>query len=472
MFTSLRLRLWLTYVTLVIGVLGIVAVGLVLYLLQNPARQTIPRLLDTADRLHQRGNLFIEARLPDALQRADMITGYRLLLIQPDGTQIDSRRESDGTSSFPALHQTSALRATAQVRDSHGQTWLYTTRVLENQSILVVATPLVRVPIRQIFRDDILPPVFLAGVIALLSALVLAYWISRWVAAPLGRMAAAAQSLASGQPQVILLEGPMEVQSLAKSLNDMSAQVQASQRSQRDFVANVSHELKTPLTSIQGFAQAIVEDAADTPEARKQAASIIYEEAGRMNRLVRDLLDLARLDSGIAEFKRQPVELAGLLRKVTDKFSPQARLAQVELRLDSHFEGLIVGDADRLEQVFTNLVDNAILHTPAGGLVTLNAHPVQGYVEIAVTDSGKGIPPEALPRIFERFFQVEKSRQRQSGHGVGLGLTISREIILAHHGKISAQNSPSGGGLFVVKLPITMPDDSTIVKKHRQAHPR
>ena len=144
-------------------------------------------------------------------------------------------------------------------------------------------------------------------------------------------------------------------------------------KSQRDFVANVSHELKTPLTSVQGFAQAILDGTADTPESHQQAARVIYNEAGSMHRMVLDLLDLARLDAGTLELQCAPVDLPALLNNIAEKFSPQAHAAGVSIQVESAALPAVMGDGDRLAQVFSNLVDNALKHTPAGGTITLRA---------------------------------------------------------------------------------------------------
>src|SRR5512145_3354804 len=168
--------------------------------------------------------------------------------------------------------------------------------------------------------------------------------------------------------------GPHEVQDLTRAFNSMIDRVESSQRSQREFVADVSHELKTPLTAIQGFAQAILDDTADTPEARKQAAQIIYNEAGRMHRMALDLLDLAKLDAGTADLKMSAVDMKALLQSIVEKFTPQAQKAGIRLELNTPEQlPVLIGDGDRLAQVFTNLVDNALKFTPANGQVTLSA---------------------------------------------------------------------------------------------------
>jgi len=211
--------------------------------------------------------------------------------------------------------------------------------------------------------------------------------------------------------------------------------------------------LKTPLTSIQGFAQAILDDTANTPESRKQAAQIIYDESGRMHRMALDLLDLARLEGGIADLKMSQVDVKALLQNIIDRFSPQAQLAQVELNLNVPDElPMLIGDGDRLAQVFTNLVDNALKFTPAKGRISLSAKNAEAEVELSVTDTGSGVPKEALPRLFDRFYQVDLSRAGGAHHGTGLGLAIAKEIIQAHGGRIGVR-SEGQGATFVIHLP-------------------
>jgi two-component system sensor histidine kinase ResE len=235
----------------------------------------------------------------------------------------------------------------------------------------------------------------------------------------------------------------------------MISRVDSSQKSQKDFVADVSHELKTPLTSIQGFAQAILDDTADTPESRKQAAQIIYDESGRMHRMALDLLDLARLESGIADLEMSEVDVETLLQNIVEKFTPQAKRANVELKLNIP-AGLpmVVGDGDRLAQVFTNLVDNALKFTSEGGGVTLSVKEVGSEMELSIADTGSGVPKEALPRLFDRFYQVDQSRAGGEKHGTGLGLAIAKEIVQAHGGRIGVRSQAGQGTVFVIHLPL------------------
>jgi two-component system sensor histidine kinase ResE len=281
--------------------------------------------------------------------------------------------------------------------------------------------------------------------------------LSRSVADPLQQVIAAARNYPSDDLKPLEPRGPHEVQDLTRAFNSMIERVHSSQRSQRDFVANVSHELKTPLTSIQGFAQAILDDTADTPEARKQAAQIIYNESARMHRLALDLLDLARLEAGTADLKMSTVDVGALLRGIVEKFTPQASKADVDLQVNIQNElPALIADGDRLAQVFTNLVDNALKFTPANGQVTLSAKKAGAELELSVADSGIGVESEALSRLFDRFYQVDASRSRAggAGHGAGLGLAIVKEIVQAHGGKIGVRSQAGHGTTFTIHLPL------------------
>jgi len=250
------------------------------------------------------------------------------------------------------------------------------------------------------------------------------------------------------------LDGPREVQQLGEALNEMAHKVQTSQQSQREFLANVSHEFKTPLTSIQGFSQAILDGAVQTPDALKQAAGVIFQESSRMFRLVMDLLSLARLEAGTADLQRTPLDLTALLRSIVEKFSIQAQKGKVILTADLAPNLAIIGDGDRLAQVFTNLVDNALKFTPENGQVTVRASQQDGSVIASVIDTGIGIDPKDQPRIFERFYQVDKSRKGGVGRGVGLGLAIAAQIIAAHGGRIWLNSQPGLGTTFSISIPL------------------
>jgi two-component system sensor histidine kinase ResE len=243
-----------------------------------------------------------------------------------------------------------------------------------------------------------------------------------------------------------------------RAFNSMAARVQASQKSQREFVANVSHEMKTPLTSIQGFAQALLDGTAETQESQQKAAQVIYNESERMHRMVLDLLDLAKLDAGTADLKMSPVNMRVLLNSIVEKFTPQSHRAGVTIEIDIPSElPLLIADGDRMAQVFTNLVDNALKFTSHGGTVTLRAFINTDKMNISVTDTGMGISEEDLPYIFQRFYQADPARKGGEAHSAGLGLAIVHEIVTAHGGRISVQSRKEIGTTMEVILPLARP---------------
>jgi signal transduction histidine kinase len=307
---------------------------------------------------------------------------------------------------------------------------------------------------RVFFSEFFLRPLVIAGLLALLLAILLAIVITRSVAGPLQRLAGAAEGIAAGDyDQRVPPAGPEEVQRVAESFNSMAARVRTTQAAQRDFVANVSHDLKTPITAISGWSQALLDGAASAPEEQARAATTIHSEAARMDRMVTQLLDLARLESGQVELVRQPVDMGQLLATVQRSFEPAAQARGVALELAVAPVAPVLGDPDRLAQIFTNLVDNALTHTPPGGRITLSATQVGSWVDSVVRDTGPGIAPEEQARVFERFYRVEKSRARGDERGAGLGLAIVRELVEAHEGQVRLESGPGQGTTFIIRLP-------------------
>lgn len=460
MFTSLRSRLWLSYAFVITIALSIVAIVLLVFLLRNPltSREIQQRLKTAQSLIVATPQKFIDH--PNSLEEITQTYNVRTVVFNSARQLVFDSNPNAPALPFPRRNLLGRNVQTA--RDANGGVWLYTFKRLSRDRILMVAAPRPRVPVMNIFTDQLLLPIVEGGLIALLLSLILAFALSRWVADPLQQVVLAARNYpeSSEEMQPVSPRGPHEVQDLTRAFNSMVARVESSQRSQRDFVADVSHELKTPLTSIQGFAQALLDDTADTPEARKQAAQIIYDEAGRMHRMALDLLDLARLEAGTADLKMSSVDIGLLLRNIAEKFMRQAQKAGVGLQVNIP-ERLptLMGDGDRLAQVFTNLVDNALKFTPANGQVTLNAIQAGAEMEISIADTGIGIPKEALPRLFDRFYQVDPSRgggvTAAGRRGAGLGLAIVQEIIQAHDGRISVRSEVGRGTMFVIHLPLT-----------------
>ena len=468
MFSSLRSRLWLSYALVTTAALAVVAIVLLIFIIQNPStyRQASARLTVVATLLRKNetewANLStteLQARIEQVDQayatRISIYSAYRQLV-------IDSQSALQPGLQLPRFPR---LRPYSILRDPNGNYWLYLLRHLSDGRWLLLAVPRPVVPLLTILSDELVLPVLGAGVIAFIISLLVAFWLARWIGDPLQQVVAASRRMPSAEAKLIAPRGPHEVMELSQAFNEMNSRVQTSQKSQREFVANVSHELKTPLTSVQGFAQALLDGTASTPEAQKQAALVIYSESGRMHRMVLDLLDLARLDAGTLDLQRAPVDLAALLNSIAEKFAPQAHAGNLNIYVETSSLPAFTGDGDRLAQVFTNLVDNAMKFTPAGGSITLRAAPAGSGIQVEVADTGDGISPEAMPHIFDRFYQADPSRPGGQKHGSGLGLAIVKEIVVAHGGKISVRSQPGTGSTFTVSLPLTTPEAGTIVSK-------
>lgn len=219
----------------------------------------------------------------------------------------------------------------------------------------------------------------------------------------------------------------------------------------RDFVANVSHELRTPLTAIKGYAEAILDDP-DDPDTGEKFLDIIHRHATRMERLVKDLLRLARLDAGQETIELVPCDIAGLLNGIANDFEPIATDKRQTIHADvTRQAARLTTDPAKLHDIVRNLVENAVNYTPSGGTIDVTAKVVDGSFQLAVADTGHGIPPEELGRVFERFYRVDKSRTLP---GTGLGLSIVKHLVHVLGGEVTVSNQDGGGALFTVTLPL------------------
>ncbi len=308
---------------------------------------------------------------------------------------------------------------------------------------------------------DLVPRLALAGLIALTVSFIVSFFISRSISGPLARITQASKQMAQGNYDVhIPIRGEDEVGRLAEAFNQMATQVNTSQRTMKDLLANVSHELKTPLTSIQGFSQAMVDGVVTDPEDVKQYSRTIHEEANRMRVLVDDLLLLSQIDSGQVSMEHAHVDLSEVLERTVERFQWAIRDAEIELHVRIDVVPAVHGDGRRLEQVFSNLLQNAVRHTPRGGAITVNARTLPGgHVSVGIHNTGSVIPQEDLPRVFERFFQVDRARARKGGSS-GLGLSIVTEIVEAHGGTVRAVSSELAGTEFIVILPSETASDA------------
>ncbi len=243
---------------------------------------------------------------------------------------------------------------------------------------------------------------------------------------------------------------PMSGGGAVAVLHDLS-EVERVEKTRRDFIANVSHELRTPLTSIQGYTETLLDSG--TNGSTREFLEIIRKNASRMARLTEDLLTLARVESGETEFALQPQPAAELLREAAESFQEAAKSAGVQIEIQQSTQTMVMADVDAIQQVLGNLIDNAVKYAGSGGQIELGARDVNGAVEFYVRDFGRGISSEHLPRLFERFYRVDKARSRESG-GTGLGLAIAKHIVMAHGGSIRVESTLNHGSTFIFTLPV------------------
>jgi len=464
MLSHLRSRLLLTYSLVIIVVLGIVGASLILFILRNPTidRQTYIRLEQSIEFVQKQSLIqsSTQVNLSHIIQRIDDQADVRVLIISPESVILYDSRINSEDLIHPNLRKTLPSRR-GIVLDPGNKAWQFVWRPLEDGGYLIMSTPRIRrvsllfsQRLRDVLRDDLLPPLIRGGVAALLIALILAFWMAKWISSPLKQMSESVNDFPNNAFNKVPIEGPEEVKSLSMAFNNMFDQVAASQKSQRDFVANVSHELKTPLTSIQGFSQAIIDGTIGTSDEVEQAALIIHKEADRMHRLVLELLELARLEAGTIIMKHDQIDLNAILNNVIERFFHQANHDGVILTYLQSEESWLYGDGERLMQAFSNLVDNALKNTPNGGFVSIEANQTGTDLTVSIRDTGVGIPDGEKARIFERFYQIDKSRSGDKERGIGLGLSIANEIILAHSGSITVLSEEGQGCNFMVKIPL------------------
>ena len=460
---SLRTRLILSYTFVVILCLGIVAVVVVTMLQSYRDQLAVARLNDVAlpisvqtKSLQQRGATQIEVwtRLEEQAEKIEiniLLTdgeGNVLRHAAPSGTP--KQRYIDLADATPTGDASAAQRGIYTV--PNGQTYIYVAFPLFTNSKPANSLSLVLSVPREgalSVGPSLIGPFLWAGLIALSVSIVIAVLLARSVYRPVNQVTAAAGRMAQGHyDQEVPVTGPRDIKALASGFNQMAQQVRLAEQKLRYFVADVSHELRTPLTSIRGFAQAMLDGTAEDEATRTRAAQVIDDESKKMIRQVNELLELSRMQSGQVQMSHEPIDLKDLIEHCQEVFAIRAEETGVTLSADIEPLSPVVGDADRLEQVFSNLIDNALKHSPSGGQVKIMGNNAATKVAITVADSGPGIPPEQMTHVFERFYRAGPERT-----GTGLGLAIAREIVVAHKGSISVSSAPGEGTEFTVTLP-------------------
>ncbi len=407
-------------------------------------------------------------RLTDSVDFADrldssvapLLGGERLLLL---GRLKNVLYDSQGTAAGDVINVTASKRvanvaeaqpafgseqylaaamAIAPARNPLGAYWV------------VVARP--ESAVTQAAAGELVPRLLLAGGAALIVALVLALIVSLSVTRPLTKLAGAAEDIAGGNySRRVGIRGPDEIGHLGVAFDRMAEAVERARRTQREFLANVSHELKTPLTSLIGFSQALTDGSLKTDEEKLRAATIVHEESERVLRMSQELLDLARVEAGTVSFHITAVDLAAQLEQELDIVRPRAATAGLTLEAEVP-AGLppVAADPERLHQVLDNLLDNAVKYAPRGSDVRITATPNGATVDTVVANATGDHRPDP-ERMFERFYRADASRSAAAG-GVGLGLAISRELVTAMRGTLRAELD----GANTLRIRLSLPRSS------------
>lgn len=317
-----------------------------------------------------------------------------------------------------------------------------------------------------------------AAALVAFATVLLGLWLASSVTRPLGAFTRAATRMADGDlKQRVEVSAPVEFAQMAHAFNFMAERIGRVMENQRAFVANAAHELRTPLTTIRLRAEALRAGAKDDPAVAEQFIADIEGEAERMTRLVNELLDLSRIDTGLLTPHLQSVAVGAVARRAAKELQPHALAARVTVNVEIGDAARVQADPDQLRQVFLNLIENALKFTPAEGRIDVRARlqhqvpdtgrrlqdtdghpPKRRWVVVSVADSGVGIAAEDLPHIFERFYRGDKNRTRVSSPGsaggTGLGLAIVKGIVEAHGGRVWAESEPGKGATISFALPI------------------
>lgn len=314
--------------------------------------------------------------------------------------------------------------------------------------------------------DSIRGVALIGALIGIILATVLSMFVSRKLIRPLGKMEETARHIAEGEfGRQIEVTSEDEVGRLSRSFNRMSTQlkdkieaIEKLDRLRQELISDVSHELRTPLTVIQGFSEAVLDGLVKSKEQEQLYLRNIIDESERLRRLVDDLLDLKGMESAQTFKEMEYVVLNKLVQITVERLRQMADSKEINLTLTIPEQTIIVwGNIDRLKQVLTNLLDNAIKHSEAGGTVRVLLGMENNDAFISVKNSGPGIPWEELDNIWERFYKVDKSRSRR-GTGTGLGLSIVKKIVEMHGGRVAAESEPRQGAVFTVHLPLAEQD--------------
>lgn len=443
---SVVLKLWFAFTLLILVAMVPLEFALHRLLMDFYSRQVTEPLL-----YHSQQLAHMLTTDPKMIQSASLIgkmVGGEVVVLDPRGRPIQFPGASALTPPADAADRTlSGQPFTGRGLGSNGMTLIVTGVPIPNRGGAV----LLMAPAEPVEHSLELARRYLwmAGAGTLLLGTGLALFVSRQLLRPVIAIKQATREIARGDFSTrIAIHSGDEIGHLATAVNQMTAQLEAYENRRREFLANVAHELRTPLSYMRGYTQALAEGLVTAPRERERYQRVVMEESIRIGRLVDDLMDLAQIEEGQMAFDLRPLDLRLAVDQAATTVRPLAEKkgVTVEIGLPRDLPHPIA-DGGRIQQVVFNLLDNALHHTPSGGRICITCTADSGWVRVAVRDSGPGIEPELLPLVFERF------HKHQSG-GRGLGLAIVRSIIRAHGGEVGVESQPGEGATFWFYLPV------------------
>lgn len=414
-------------------------------------------------------------RIQSAVDRRATRLGVAIVVVDKDGRLLADSSEPgpvENLSKEQEINEALAgvISKTTRSDPESLKNWMYVACPVRSSGtttgVIRVGVPLTEIE-RRLKKDlfVFLEIILATGVVTVLISL----WLARRVNRPVREMSALAKQISiSGDFSAFLpVRRRDEIGELCLSFNQMIGRLREQERVRQEFISNASHELKTPTMAIGSVVEALQAGAAEDPKLRVQFLGSLERLVERQTNLIQDLLDISKLDSGSETNWQSEVNISQVISDAVDQIRPQADKKELaistQITLESGGQDLVlVGNANQLQRALLNILTNAVKYTPASGFININVRSLGGErLEIRIQDSGGGIDPADLPRIFERFYRADKSRTRESGNpgGTGLGLAIVREIVARHHGTVEVESTVGKGSTFVILLPLR-PDNS------------
>ncbi len=414
-------------------------------------------------------------RIQSAVDRRATRLGVAIVVVDKDGRLLADSSEPgpvENLSKEQEINEALAgvISKTTRSDPDSLKNWMYVACPVRSSGtttgVIRVGVPLTEIE-RRLKKDlfVFLEIILATGVVTVLISL----WLARRVNRPVREMSALAKQISiSGDFSAFLpVRRRDEIGELCLSFNQMIGRLREQERVRQEFISNASHELKTPTMAIGSVVEALQAGAAEDPKLRVQFLGSLERLVDRQTNLIQDLLDISKLDSGSETNWQSEVNISQVISDAVDQVRPQAEKKELaistQITLDSGGQDLVlVGNANQLQRALLNILTNAVKYTPANGFININVRSMGGErLEIRIQDSGGGIDPADLPRIFERFYRADKARTRESGNpgGTGLGLAIVREIVARHHGTVEVESVVGKGSTFVILLPLR-PDNA------------